>query len=168
MVEPLEFRIMERLAANHAAIAKDRGFFFDVDDAAVSIDAAVDAEALKDRPVVVVIEPGDSESWQYEPGRQALVLMRAWVTWIASPLPLDHSQADGATTIDRRARQLALWRACADTARTLVEDPSLGGLVVDTRIVGRKWDREIDGLDVYVSIDLEIRTRRDFTRPGAY
>ena len=67
-----------------------------------------------------------------------------------------------------QARQRAVWRACADTARVLAEDPSLGGLVVDTRIVGRKWNREIDGLDVYVSIDLEIRTRRDFTRPGSY
>lgn len=164
--EPLEVRIFERLAAILAAISVAGGYYFDVGDAAVTLDGAASVAPTAAGSPVIVIEPGTSENWQYENANQATVEIPARVIWVGSPRgPEDPAPS---VTLSKGARMRTYWRACRDVLKAVNDDYTLGGLVVDVRVTGRQWDQSLEGQDVYAVIDVSIRTSRDFTTAGGY
>lgn len=164
--EPLEVRIFERLAAILAAISVEGGYYFDVGDASVTLDGAAAVAATAASSPVILIEPGTSEAWAYQPANQAIVELPARVIWVGSPRgPEDPAPF---VTMPKGARLRTYWRACRDVLKAVTADYTLGGLVVDVRVTGRQWNQDIEGPDVYAVIDLSIRMSLDFTTPGGY
>lgn len=169
MSEPLEYRAITRLGENLAAISVDRGFYHDVEDAIVTLDRAEAAAESEHAPDWIIVEPGTKgERWDYEPASQAIAYVPVTVHWVGKATPPDFGDQPAPPPLERGARMRKFYRVCADVHRAIADDVSLGGIVVDVTVTGRDWNREIDGLDVYASIDLLLKTRRDFTRPGSY
>lgn len=164
MTEPLEYRAVLRLVENLRQIDPSRGFFSHVEDVAVKLDPDQSLEELIGVYPAIVLMPGNDETWQYEPGSQAIASIPWRLVWVASA----RTEEPSGSGLEDGGRMLAYWRACRDVLKVFIDDVTLGGLVTELRITNRAWNREIDGLDVHAVIDFTMRTRRDFTSPGGY
>jgi hypothetical protein len=58
-------------------------------------------------------------------------------------------------------------RGCADIERAIAIDPGRGGRAIDTRIVKREFEAEVDGSQVWAMVDLAIALRRTYGQPDA-
>lgn len=172
MTEPLEFQIMLALQARFQQIRVADGYFYGVDDVAVLLDPDNSVEALRAtvdgsprvRPFVA-IEPLDGEEWNYEPANQLRFVLPMLVNWVHTAVPASDAVTGVPMPPPDAARLQVYWRGCADIEKALnrSNDPGLGGLATDVRIVDRKWiaDREV-GQDVWAQLTLHVHTRREF------
>lgn len=171
MTEPLEYQILLALQARFQQMSTADGYYYGVDDVAVHLDPNNGVEALRPdaggprvRPFVV-IEPLDGEEWNYEPANQLRFVLPVLVNWVHTAVP----GADAITGVPMppsdAARVRIYWRGCADIEKALnrSNDPGLGGLATDVRIVDRKWIAEPEvGQDVWAQLTLHVHTRREF------
>lgn len=172
MTEPLEYQIMQALQARFQQIRVSDGYFYGVDDAAVLLDpdAAVDAlmqgddEGRKVRPFII-LEPLDGEQWEYQPANQLKLVVPLAVHWVHTAVPLD-ALVNGVPRPPTDFERLrTFWRGCADIEKALnrSNDPGLGGLATDVRIVDRKWNSDAAvGQDVWAQLTLHVHARREF------
>lgn len=167
---PIEFRIFDRIAENLRAIDPARGFFGHVDDVAVRLDPDAEASEASTASPLIVVEPFGSERWEWEPAMQAIATMGVRLSWLEDVAPVVPIDGGAPASADDNERILRFWKACNDMSRAVVaDDPTLGGLVTDIRIADRRWNRQAyNGQTVVAEMEVQIRTRRDFTRPGGY
>lgn len=171
MTEPLEYRIMVALADRFRQMSVADGYFYGINDDAVMLDPdnGVDAlmspdESLRKVRPFVIIEPIDGETWEYEPANQLKFTMPILVHWVHTAVPLD----DVVTGVPRPPsdfeRLRLYWRGCADIEKAInrSNDPHLGGLAVDVRIVDRRWSQQVAGQDVWATLTLHVTSRREF------
>lgn len=171
MTEPLEYQILRALQARFQQIATVDGYFYGVDDVAVLLDPDAGVESVfradvngQRRRPMIIIEPLDGEEWKYEPANEVKFVLPVGVHWVHSAVP----SADAMTGVpappadDERLR--TYWRGCADIEKALnrANDPGLGGLATDVRIVDRQWNTQVDGQDVWAQLTLHVHTRREF------
>lgn len=169
MTEPLEYQIMVALAERFRLMSTDAGYFYGVDDVAVHLDPdhgvdelmQADETGPRVRPFVI-LEPVDGETWEYEPANQLKFTMPILVHWVHTAVPLD----DAVTAVPRppadHERLRLYWRGCADIEKAInrSNDPHLGGLAVDVRIVDRLM--RFRGQDVWATLTLHVTSRREF------
>lgn len=171
MTEPLEFQIMVALADRFRQMAVADGYYYGVDDDAVmldpdnGVDALVQAgESLRKVRPFVIIEPLDGETWNYEPSNQLKFVMPIAVHWVHSAVPLEDAVTGVPRALSDLDRLRIYWRGCADIEKAInrSNDISLGGLAIDTRIVDRKWNQQVDGQDVWAQLTVHVTSRREF------
>lgn len=172
MTEPLEYQILLALQARFQQMSTDAGYFYGVDDSAVHLDPENGVDVLmgpdetgrKVRPFVV-IEPVDGEEWNYEPANQLKFVLPVLVHWVHTAVPASDVVTGVPMPPSDAARVRLYWRGCADIEKALnrSNDPGLGGLATDVRIVDRKWigGPEV-GQDVWAQLTLHVHTRREF------
>lgn len=164
MTEPIDFRILQNLKRALQAIAVNAGFYYDVDDAAVKLDAEHGVEEMWEptgpRPFVVIeLRP---EAWEYHASGEVLYTMPMTVNWVHTPAsPADALLGEPMPPQDEDRMQM-YFRGLADVEKAIAADTSRGGLAVDTRITDRRWNPVNDGNDVWAEVDLELRVYRTY------
>ena len=164
MTEPIDFRILANLKAALQAIAVSAGFYYDVDDAAVKLDADHGVEEMLapngPRPCLVI--ELRQESWEYHAAGEVLYTMPLTVHWWHTPAPPADALLGEPTPPQDEDRMQMYFRGVADIEKSVTADTSRGGLAVDTRITDRRWNPVNGGNDVWAEVDLELRVYRTY------
>lgn len=168
MPEPIDYRVMANLKASLQAIATSAGYYYDVDNGAVKLDADHGVEAMLEptgpRPCVLV--ELRNESWEYHPAGQVLYTLPVTVHWFHRSAPLVDVLLGEPSPPHDEDRMQMFYRGCADVEKALTADTSRGDLVPDTRITDRRWNPVNGGNDVWAELDVEMRVYRAYGVPS--
>lgn len=160
--EPREFLAFLGLQAALRRIdsgAHPDRFYNRVEDVAVKLDPDQDVAEIAGVFPLVVIEPTDDE-FTHEPAMQSQIAVGVRVSWLESVTPPEDATAATPRRPSDLARLRAFYRACLDVETAIADDVGLGGVVTDTRIASRKWNRDTNGQHVLAEIEIVMNMRR--------
>jgi hypothetical protein len=151
--------------ARRELVCKLPGVFFIDTTSTGDLIAVTDQFAVHRVSKTGAVGPNITPAWNYEPANQLRFVLPVLVNWVHTAVP----GADAITGVPMppsdAARVRIYWRGCADIEKALnrSNDPGLGGLATDVRIVDRKWIAEPEvGQDVWAQLTLHVHTRREF------
>ena len=163
--EPRDYRIALSLKAALQAVSVAAGYYYDVDNAAVKLDAEQGLEEVLNgtgpRPVVLIELRDDAR--EHEPANYIMYDRHYTVHWIHDPTPLaDAVQGEPSPTTDGD-RVLMFERGVADVERAVSRDTGRGGLAIDTRVENVRWNKaEEIGRLVWAEVDVTIKAEREY------
>ena len=157
-LEPIEYRAIRALQAQLGAMSVAEGYHYDLAVSEVRLDPNVDVESLiapgGPRPFAAIEVRPDVRD--YFPADQVTIVLPVTIHWVNTAVPADDE-----------SRLQVLLRGVADIERAICVDQSLGGLVMDTRMVNRAFDAQDGGALVWLSVDLELRIYRTYGQPDS-
>lgn len=163
--EPRDYRILLSLKAALQAIAVAAGYYYDVSDVAVKLDAEQGLEDVLNgtgpRPVILIELRDDAR--EHEPANYIMYDRHYTVHWIHDPTSIaDVAQGEPSQTNDGdRARMFE--RGVADVEKAVSRDTGRGGLAVDTRVENVRWNKaEEIGRLVWAEVDVTIKAEREY------
>lgn len=138
------------------AMSVATGYYHDMRDGAVKLDANADVETLigetQIRPFIVLdVQP---ETRSYSPAKIVELVTPVNIFWIHEP-----PDPDDVT------RMRTFFRGCADVERAIAKDITRGSLAIDTLIVDRTLDHTIDSAQVVAVIRTTMKRRRQYGSP---
>lgn len=162
LAEPIEFRILQSLQTALKGISVSAGYHHTVAGMAVKLDPDHQVEDLipgANEPIGpprpwMVLEFTEAEPPEYSPANQMLIKTPFIVHAIHDTDPSD----DG-------AKLRTFHRLCADVEQAIAVDITRGGLVTDTRVLGRRL-RDREGQEVWAEVSGEVRYRRTYGAPN--
>lgn len=158
MPDPVEYQVIRNLQAALQAISVAGGYHFDVAATAVKLDPNQNIEALVapagPRPFVL-LDVTPPERWTYQPASQLRLALPLTIHWVSDSVP----------TSDESKMQ-TFFKGCADVEQAIAVDVTRGGLAVDTRIIRRALDPNIDGSQVWALIETEVQLHRTYGKPN--
>lgn len=166
--EPHDYRLLTNLKAALQAIAVSAGYYFDVADMAVKLDAEHGVEALvaADGPrPFILIEPR-SEEWEYHPSGEVMYRLPLTLHWVGTAVPSADAVLGEPTPPEDEDRFKVYSRGVADIEKALAADTGRSGLSVDTRITGRRWNPVNSGQDVWAEVDVDLTVHRVYGVPA--
>jgi hypothetical protein len=153
---PAEYQVLTNLRDAIATIRVGDGYYYDVRGTGVKLDPNQDVEALVEaggpRPFVLI--ELNADNWQHMPSMRARIDLAATIHWV--------TDSDPTRDVDRIQTYL---QGCSDIEKLLIVDLQRGGLVIDTRIVRRTFDTQVDGSLVWASIEIVMPMIRIYGQP---
>jgi hypothetical protein len=154
---PAEYQVLTNLRDAIAGIRVGDGYYYDVRGTGVKLDPNQDVEALVEaggpRPFVLI--ELNADSWQHMPAARARIDLAVTLHWV--------TDSDPTRDADRIQTYL---QGCSDIEKLLIVDLQRGGLVIDTRIVRRTFDTQVDGSLVWASIEIVMPMIRTYGEPS--
>lgn len=157
MTDPVEFSAILNLQTAIAAIRMVDGYHRDVQATAVKLDPDANVEDLVapsgPRPFVLIEVKPEIRDYATASRAGVKITLPVVVHWVSDSVPTDD-----------QSRLRTFFEGCADIERAVTRDLSRGGIAFDTRIVRGSFDSF--GVQVWASIDVEIRLQRVYGEPN--
>lgn len=150
MSEPIEFQILSSIKTALLACTVAGGYYYDVAAGAVKIDPATDIEALlaPDGPRPFIGIEFDSAAKEYHPSNQLDIARKFKVFVVHDSDPADDDDF-----------MRVYLRCCADVERAIRQDPSRGGLAIDTLVDDTNFNTQF-APKVWTEVDLTVTLER--------
>jgi hypothetical protein len=161
--EPHDYRLLANLKAALQAIAVSAGFYYNVDNAAVKLDAEQGVEEMiapgGPRPCIFIRLR--EEQWEYFASGEVRYKVPVTIFWQHTPAPLADAVLGEPSPTQDEDRMRIYYRGVADIEKAIGADSGRNGLSVDTRITDRQW-LDVDTQDVWAAVDVELQVYRQY------